>query len=274
MSLAGATLGFVGLAFTDRTNIQVLEQPIRLDYHHMDVKLRTMTAWYFGALRKATDRLRRYYEFDLPQLETHGSAIGSDARLPCYSLYHDLTDSVERRIRYSSQLMPDKLIFFGESDRTKVCVKFATRYSRDMHIQCASMGIAPPLRGFEALAGGWFMVVMDWIDDVFEPLDASESHLTNELLELVLRKTTLLHQAGYVHGDLRDTNLMVRKDGQPGFMLVDFDWAGEIGEVCYPMNMNTDPALGRPPGAYDGEIIKADHDMEMLRKIFVGLRVD
>ena len=83
MSLAGATLGFIGLAFTDRTNIQVLEQPIRLNYHHMDVKLRTMTAWYLGALRKAMDRLRRYYEFDLPQLETHGSAIGSDGTKVC-----------------------------------------------------------------------------------------------------------------------------------------------------------------------------------------------
>ena len=55
-------------------------------------------------------------------------------------------------------------------------------------------------------------------------MDTSESRLTNELHELVLKKTTLLHQAGYVHGDLCNTNLMVRKDGQPGFMLVDFDW--------------------------------------------------
>ena len=116
MSPAGTTLGFVGLAFTDRTNIQVLEQPIYLDYHHTDVKLRTMTARYFGALRKATDKLRRYYEYDLPKLEALSSAVGSDTRLPCYSLYRDLADSVERNITYSSQPMPDKLIFFGESD--------------------------------------------------------------------------------------------------------------------------------------------------------------
>ena len=37
------------------------------------------------------------------------------------------------------------------------------------------------------------------------------------------------------------------------------------------MNVNTDPALGRPAGAYDGEVIKADHDMDMLRKIFERL---
>jgi len=186
MSPVGTTLGFVGLAFTDRTNIQVLGQPIRLDYHHMDVKLRTMAAQYFGALRKATDKLRRYYECDLPKLEAPGSAIGSDIRLPCYSLYRDLADSVERNITYSSQPIPDKLVFFGESDGIKVCVKFVTRYSKEAHIQCASMGIAPILRGFEALPGGWFMVVMDRIDDVFIPLYTSESRLSVKLRNLVL----------------------------------------------------------------------------------------
>jgi serine/threonine protein kinase len=214
-------------------------------------------------------KLRHYYECDLPKLDTLGSAIRSDTRLPWYSRYHDLAGSVEHNITYSHH-MPDKLLFFGESDGNKVCVKFTTSYSREVHAQCASMGIAPTLRGFEVLPGGWFMVVMDRIDDVFTPSYASESSLTIELHNLVLKHLTLLHQARYVHGDLRDTNLMVRKDGQPGFMLVDFDWAGEIGEVCYPMNVNTDPELGRPAGAYDGEIIQADHDIDMLRKIFDG----
>src|ERR1700685_658192 len=92
MSPTGTTLGFVGLAFTDRTNIQVLGQPIRLDYHHTDVKLRTMAAQYFGALRKATNELKRYYECDFPKLEALSS--GSDIRLPCYSLYRDLAQLV------------------------------------------------------------------------------------------------------------------------------------------------------------------------------------
>jgi hypothetical protein len=83
-------------------------------------------------------------------------------------------------------------------------------------------------------------------------------------------ETTCLHQTGYVHGDLCDTNIMVRKNGQSGFMLVDFDWVGKIGEVCYPMNVNTNPALGCPAGAYDGEVIKANHDMDMLQKISEG----
>jgi hypothetical protein len=272
--IPGATLGFVGLAFTDRTNIQVLEQPIRLDYHYTDLKLREMAARYFGALRKATDRLKGYYEYELPELEALGSAIGPDPRLPCYSLYRDLKDSVEHSITYSCQPMHDKLIFFGESGGTEVCVKFVTRYSREVHAYCGSMRIAPTLRGFQVLPGGWFMVVMDRIDTTFSPSHTSESSLTVELYKSVLEAMTHLHQAGYVHGDLRDTNLMVRKDGQPGFMLVDFDWAGATGEVRYPMNVNTDPTLGRPAGAYDGEVIKAEHDIHMLRNIFMRLGVD
>jgi tRNA A-37 threonylcarbamoyl transferase component Bud32 len=45
-----------------------------------------------------------------------------------------------------------------------------------------------------------------------------------------IKKVTFLHQAGYVHGDVHDTNIMV-KDRSQGFKLVDFDWSGRIGKV-------------------------------------------
>jgi len=61
---------------------------------------------------------------------------------------------------------------------------------------------------------------------------------------------------------------MVRVDGKPGFFLVDFDWSGEIGVVRYPMYVTRGPLLRRPEGAYDGERITADHDMEMVKYMF------
>jgi len=88
------------------------------------------------------------------------------------------------------------------------------------------------------------------------------------LYEPIKEKVVALHQQGYVHGDLRDTNLMVRKNGAPEMMLFDFDWAGEIGKVRYPINVNRGPHLKRPDGAYDGELITAEHDMEMLDIMF------
>ena len=33
-------------------------------------------------------------------------------------------------------------------------------------------------------------------------------------------------------------NLMVKRGGEAGLMLIDFDWAGEIGKVLYSMNVN------------------------------------
>jgi hypothetical protein len=57
---------------------------------------------------------------------------------------------------------------------------------------------------------------------------------------------------------------MVRRNGEAGFMLVDFDWAGENGKVRYPININTTD-VKRPKGAVDGEPITVEHDVEMLQ---------
>ncbi|CAG8659022.1 4821_t:CDS:2, partial [Paraglomus occultum] len=38
------------------------------------------------------------------------------------------------------------------------------------------------------------------------------------------------HEQNFVHGDLRDTNLFVQKNGEGKFMLIDFDWSGTAGE--------------------------------------------
>jgi hypothetical protein len=59
----------------------------------------------------------------------------------------------------------------------------------------------------------------------------------------------------------------VEQDGS-GFMLLDFDWAGKIGEAKYPMNVYAGPDLWRPDGVHDGELIKAEHDLQMLNALF------
>jgi hypothetical protein len=70
-----------------------------------------------------------------------------------------------------------------------------------------------------------------------------------------------------VHGDIRATNIMVKRDLTPGILLVDFDWAGVPGEVRYPMNVNT-KEIKRPSGAHDGELIVTQHDLSMINYIF------
>jgi RIO-like serine/threonine protein kinase len=113
------------------------------------------------------------------------------------------------------------------------------------------MGIAPRLRGFEHIGGGWTMVVMDALDEGyvrihdFEP----ETPIPNGVRDGLREKLAGLHQSDLVHGDIRDTDVLIKGNGEEGFMVLDFDWAGAVGEVRYPMNVYKGDDLWRPDGA-------------------------
>jgi tRNA A-37 threonylcarbamoyl transferase component Bud32 len=87
------------------------------------------------------------------------------------------------------------------------------------------MGIALKLRGFEDIGAGWSMVIMDALHEEYKPFNRNALPAgTHEHIRAGLDE---LHRAHFVHGDLRDANILVRQGGgKPGFMLVDFDWAG------------------------------------------------
>lgn len=71
------------------------------------------------------------------------------------------------------------------------------------------MGITPKLRGFEEVGGGWKMVVMDALDEEYETLDRKA--LPADTRERIRERLHELHQANFVHCDVRDLNIMVRK---------------------------------------------------------------
>src|SRR5437660_9303827 len=109
------------------------------------------------------------------------------------------------------------------------------------------------------------MVVMDRLPSEYVWLHSCIPTLP--LVENIREVLTKLHQKGYVHGDFRDTNIMVCESDQTKFMFIDFDWAGKIGEVRYPMHVHRGRNLWRPEGVIDEELIKADHDVDMLSNI-------
>ena len=41
----------------------------------------------------------------------------------------------------------------------------------------------------------------------------------------VRERVTSLHKVGFVHGDIRSANIIVKKDDSPGIMLIDFEFA-------------------------------------------------
>lgn len=92
------------------------------------------------------------------------------------------------------------------------------------------------------------MVVMDLLGDDYDLL--SDVGDRAPFCKKLKTETVELHQRGFVHGDIRPTNIMVKKSGESGIMLLDFDWAGAIGEARYPMNVNMQD-IQRPEGAVD-----------------------
>jgi hypothetical protein len=109
----GPVLGFFGLPFTKSTNIEVLNQPLRLDYHCTDVKQRRIAARYLGALRKAVETLKQYYESTIPKLRDPALRSNLDPRFPCYHHYTSLIDSSPHTVAYVCQPLSDINFLWG-----------------------------------------------------------------------------------------------------------------------------------------------------------------
>ena len=76
-------------------------------------------------------------------------------------------------------------------------------------------------------APGLCAIMHDFID--------STPSITNAHLRSLITKVDLLHEKGYVHGDLRLCNIIFHGDGTAH--LIDFDWAGKFGEATFPVNV-------------------------------------
>ena len=115
------------------------------------------------------------------------------------------------------------------------------------------------------------MVVMEYMDGyaVLSTLKDRVS-ISTQLRQMVTGLVTSFHARNLVHGDIRDSNLLVRVDGKLEMKLIDFDWGGKEGEVRYPVLINNHTVV-RPPNVIGGQLITTDHDLEMVEIIFRGL---
>lgn len=76
------------------------------------------------------------------------------------------------------------------------------------------------------------------------------------------------HSENYVHGDLREPNILIDSSGQ--LLAIDFDWAGKQGTVVYPVTINDE--ITWPVGVEGGEKIRKEHDQEMLAQLLAIFR--
>lgn len=77
------------------------------------------------------------------------------------------------------------------------------------------------------------------------------------------------HDAGMVHGDLRDPNIICDDKGR--LMLIDFEWAGKDGQVSYPTEDLTEELLkGR---TRDDLTITKEDDIRVLKMVLDKLPI-
>ncbi|KAF8885864.1 hypothetical protein CPB84DRAFT_1554516 [Gymnopilus junonius] len=256
----------------------MLSPAIPCHYQGTDIKMESMLVRHLGALRRAIHSLDAYYQ-----------EYNADPLLPKRNPTHPYATSFTSRdgsvkhFKYLSHLAPRNM-FFGHMDdanSTAICVKFVPRYCKEVHELLAAEGFAPKLHAVERLPGGLYMVVMDDVSEEYVNLRdlirgggdlvTSEEHLgtRDSLSDKIRQCLQQLHQAGFVHGDVRNTNIMVKRGGfnDGSFLLVDYDSCGKIKQARYPLTLNI-TTVERPEGAIGGALMEVEHDLEMLDNIW------
>jgi tRNA A-37 threonylcarbamoyl transferase component Bud32 len=111
-------------------------------------------------------------------------------------------------------LIHTKLVFSVTLDQPisdQRLVKFTQQCSKYVHNFLASRGSAPRLRQCVQVSDEWTAVVMDRSKyEVLYGLSLSKAN-QEEVLGKV-KEVQMLHNEGFVHGDIRDTNLLVNLD--------------------------------------------------------------
>ncbi|ESK85880.1 Pkinasedomain-containingprotein [Moniliophthora roreri MCA 2997] len=226
----------------------------------------------FTCLRRALKSLKEYYTalpIVIPRLSKR---------------YHPfrnrfLTANGEKVVfEYHSLAILGKLIWLAElPDGTIVVVKFTRSYGAPAHQLLASAGLAPRLYYADNNEGTngnhyWCMIVMEYIPDAVR-LDQFQGTRSDSLriAEDLQRAVELLHTDGFVFGDLRSTNILVRVSKNQNkvlkFYLVDFDWSGKVGEARYPVGISFTGKIKWPDGVWPRGFITKDHDLHWLRNL-------
>ena len=250
----------------------------------------------FGSLRLAVAALDKYYgqiseDRNIPTLvlnEPHPRFFPHPTRFKEYRAKADAELKwTEFEYIDAPWAVPTNVTFIAKvksSDR-KLVIKFVEQYGVEAHQLLADAGMAPRLLYCGLLDGecdvriagsrtrvntttdGLYacpvdMVVMEYIEG--DTADKAPV-LPKDIREKTEKAIQKLHDGQLVFGDLRGPNVMV--SGVEVF-LIDFDWAGKVNEVRYPLNLSRSVKWPKEAEELEMEYILMDHDWFMLDQLF------
>lgn len=168
----------------------------------------------------------------------------------------------DRKLHSVRNLKEKERVFEAKLNDQPVVVKFSRCYGEGAHSLLAEKQLAPKIVSVETLPGGWIAIVMEKVLGVALSSRALDDTASSSLKEAV----ETLHDAGFVHGDLRPQNIMWMTESSK-VCILDFDWAGKAGEAFYPCDINMDENCGWHAGVTPGGVIQLEHDRYQLQNI-------
>lgn len=126
------------------------------------------------------------------------------------------------RIEQASKFQPSNRLII-------VKLVSSQHYNATAHYQMAQLGFAPKLYAMRPSGyKHWLVVVME--DVSHDKWARSNTELTEAHRVKELEAIRALHSMGWVHGDLRDGNVLngIDSDGHARVCLLDFDWCQAV----------------------------------------------
>jgi hypothetical protein len=222
------------------------------------------------SLGRNVEKLREYY-VGLKVITT-GPKDLHPRFFPSIRAYRDEEDrTIEFKYIHPLEIESTCVTFLARTntDTPKlVVVKFVERYGEAAHRLLAKENLAPQLFYYGKIGvlagdpsyGHLRMVVMEHIDG--EALDMAK-RIPPTIMDQIRHALDILHDQGYVFGDLRPQNVMITKNEE--VKLLDFDWAGIHKESRYPLLMSS--SLKWPDGVEALSVMETQHDDIMLTRL-------
>lgn len=209
-------------------------------------------------------RVLKALKEELSALAAYYKNISSLA-CPRFPTFQSFTKASTNEVHIEYKCSITGKLFQGSVEGEDVIIKFAERYSKEVHTLLEADGHAPKLHCFEKVTNMYYVVVMEKItgkcvDDYLE----NNSEKRGSVLKQCHAILSKLHLAGFCHGDFRSPNILVRGNGQ--VCVIDYEWSGKIGVASYPFFMNH-VDIKWPEGAAYGQLIKAEHDLHWLNML-------